>query len=282
MKINYILLPVALSFVLFVSCSQSQRNNSQNEDLQITKTEDAISISMESIIEEPIENSVAEIIEKKEVPVLCYHRIEDGRSDVYSVSPDQFASHFKILSDSGYNSILPDELYAYLKYNAVLPEKPFMITFDDSRTEHITIAAPQLEKHNFKGAFFIMTVTNNKKNFLSHDEIAQLANNGHTVGLHSWDHVMVTKYTDSTFWKQQVLDPQSKLEEMIGKPVDYWAYPNGVYNRDAAEQLDKHFKLSFILMAKRDSLYPLQTIRRMIAPSVSPERLIKSMKSNFN
>ena len=282
MKINYNLLPIALSFALFVSCSQSQSNNSQNEDRQITKTEDAISISLGSIIEEPIENSADEIIEKKEIPVLCYHRIEDGRSDVYSVSPDQFTSHLKILSDSGYNSILPDELYAYLKYNTALPDNPFMITFDDSRVEHFTIAAPELAKYNFKGAFFIMMVTNNKKNYLTRDEIAQMAKEGHSIGLHSWDHIMVTKYSDSTFWKQQVLDPQSKLEDMIGKPIEYWAYPNGVYDRDAAEQLDKHFKLSFILMAKRDSLYPLQTIRRMIAPPVSPERLIKSMKSNFN
>lgn len=93
---------------------------------------------------------------------------------------------------------------------------------------------------------------------------------------------MVTKYSDTTFWKQQVLAPQKKLEEMIDKPVEYWAYPNGVYNREAAEELDKHFKLSFILLAKRDSLYPLQTIRRMIVPSDSPERLLKRIDSTFN
>ena len=282
MKINFNLFPIALSVALLVGCSQSQKNDRQREASQVTKTENTISIGLESIIEEPLENSVVEMMQKKEVPVLCYHRIEDGRNDVYSVSPDVFTSHLKVLLDSGYNSILPDELYDYLKHNAPLPDNPFMITFDDSRKEHFTIAAPELKKHNFRGAFFIMTVTNNKKNYLTEEEIAQLANDGHTVGLHSWDHVMVTKYTDSTYWKQQVLAPQKKLEVMTGKLIEYWAYPNGVYDRQAAEELDKHFKLSFILMAKRDSLYPLQTIRRMIAPPVSPERLIKSMKRNFN
>ncbi len=273
---------IVLSLLLFVSCSQSQGDKQQKEDSQVIRTDKNISIGLESIIEEPIENSVAEIMHKKEIPVLCYHRIEAGRNDVYSVSPEVFASHLKVLSDSGYNSILPGELYDYLKYNTALPDNPFMITFDDSRAEHITIAAPELAKHKFNGAFFIMTVTNNKKNYLTRDEIAQLANEGNTVGLHSWDHVMVTKYTDSTFWKQQVLDPQKKLADMIGKPVEYWAYPNGVYDHEAARELDKHFKLSFILMSKRDSLYPLQTIRRMIAPPVSPGKLIKSMRSNFN
>ncbi|MDD4245951.1 MAG: polysaccharide deacetylase family protein [Dysgonamonadaceae bacterium] len=281
MKIYYNFLLITLSFVLFAGCTQPKQN-SEKEKSQVTKTENDISISMESIIEEPVENSVTEILQKKEIPVLCYHRIEDGRNDVYTVSPDVFASHLNVLSDSGYNAILPDELYHYLKYNAALPPNPFMITFDDSRTEHFNIAAPELEKRGFKGVFFIMTVTNNKKNYLSTGEITQLANNGHTVGLHSWDHVMVTKYTDSTFWKQQVFDPRKKLENMIEKSVDYWAYPNGVYDREAAKELDKHFKLSFILMAKRDSLYPLQTIRRMITPPVSPDRLIKLMRSNFN
>lgn len=282
MKINFNLLPITLSVSLLVGCSQSQKNDNHDEALQVTKTENTISIGLESIIEEPIENSVAEMMQKKEVPVLCYHRIEDGRNDAYSVSPDVFTSHLKVLSDSCYNSILPDELYEYLKYNAPLPDNPFMITFDDSRTEHMSIAAPELEKHNFKGVFFIMTVTNNKKNYLTEYEIAQLAKNGHTVGLHSWDHVMVTKYTDSTFWNQQVFEPQKKLKDMTGKAVEYWAYPNGVYDRQGAEELDKHFKLSFILMAKRDSLYPLQTIRRMIVPTMAPDKLIKSMRNNFN
>ena len=93
---------------------------------------------------------------------------------------------------------------------------------------------------------------------------------------------MATKYSDSTIWKKQVFDPQKKLAAMIGKPIKYWAYPNGVYNREAAAELDKHFKLSFILLAKRDSIYPLQTIRRMIVPSDSPERLLRRIDSTYN
>ena len=69
---------------------------------------------------------------------------------------------------------------------------------------------------------------------------------------------------------------------MTDKPIDYWAYPNGVYNREAAKELNKHFKLSFILLAKRDSIYPLQTIRRMIVPSDSPERLLRRIENTYN
>ncbi len=282
MKTNNNILILFSAAIILMSCTFNTSNKQDNDKANISKSLDTISIKAESIIEQKVINSASEILGKKEVPILCYHRIEDGRNDIYSVSPAIFASHLQILADSGYNSVLPNELYDYLVHNAALPDKPFMISFDDSRTEHYTIAAPELEKRNFRGAFFIMTVTNNKKNYLTNDEIAELSDRGHSIGLHSWDHVMATQYSDSTIWEKQVYAPKKKLEDMIGKPIEYWAYPNGVYNKEAAEELDKHFKMSFILLAKRDSVYPLQTIRRIIVPSDSPQRLLRRIDSTYN
>ena len=282
MKTNNNILILFSAAIILMSCTFNTSNKQDNDKANISESLDTISIKAESIIEQKVINSASEILGKKEVPILCYHRIEDGRNDIYSVSPAIFASHLQILADSGYNSVLPNELYDYLVHNAALPDKPFMISFDDSRTEHYTIAAPELEKRNFRGAFFIMTVTNNKKNYLTNDEIAELSDRGHSIGLHSWDHVMATQYSDSTIWEKQVYAPKKKLEDMIGKPIEYWAYPNGVYNKDAAEELDKHFKMSFILLAKRDSVYPLQTIRRIIVPSDSPQRLLRRIDSTYN
>ena len=282
MKTNNKLLFTFLTLLLLISCTSNTSSNQDDNKAYIIQEADTISIKAESIIEKKVVNSAEVILAKKEVPILCYHRIEDGRNDIYSVSPDVFASHLQILADSGYNAVLPDELYNYLVHDVNLPKKPFVISFDDSRTEHYTIAAPELEKRNFRGAFFIMTVTNNKKNYLSTNEIVELSDRGHSIGLHSWDHVMATKYSDSTIWEKQVYAPKKKLEDMIGRPIDYWAYPNGVYNREAAEELDKHFKLSFVLLAKRDSIYPLQTIRRMIVPSDSPEGLLRRMERTYN
>lgn len=282
MKPNNNILILFSAAIILMCCTFNTSNKQDNDKAKISESLDTITIKAESIIEQKVVNSASEILGKKEVPILCYHRIEDGRNDIYSVSPAIFASHLQILADSGYNSVLPNELYDYLVHNAALPDKPFMISFDDSRTEHYTIAAPELEKRNFRGAFFIMTVTNNKKNYLTNDEIAELSDRGHSIGLHSWDHVMATQYSDSTIWEKQVYAPKKKLEDMIGKPIEYWAYPNGVYNKEAAEELDKHFKMSFILLAKRDSVYPLQTIRRIIVPSDSPQRLLRRIDSTYN
>ena len=226
-------------------------------------------------------NTTARIYAKPEIPILCYHRIENGRKSYYSVPPATFAAHMKVLADSGYHSVLPSQLYDYLVYNKSLPAKPVMITFDDSRGQQFIFAAPAMEKYGIKGVFLTMTVTYNKKNYMTKEQIAQLAKAGHTIGLHSWDHVMVTKYKDAD-WIKQVVNPKKELEKIIGSPVEYWAYPNGVYDHKGAEELSKYFKLSFTLISKRDSVQPLQTIRRMIVPECSPQGLLKSMHRTFS
>ena len=54
----------------------------------------------------------AEIIARKQVPILCYHRIENkNTSSDYTVSIDAFKAQMKLLADSGYHTILPDQLF---------------------------------------------------------------------------------------------------------------------------------------------------------------------------
>jgi len=271
MKNKILAATTIISLVLFFGCNKSGNHAST----QNTTTTD----SVKNVVQQ--KNTSAQILEKQQIPVLCYHRITDASKGDYTVSIGTFNEHIKTLADSGYHSISPDQLYDYLVYNQTLPNKPFMITFDDSRIEHHDIAASVLEKYGFRGVFFIMTITYNKKNYMTTDQIAELAKKGHTIGLHSWDHTMATKYTTDEDWQKQVVEPQKKLAEIIGKNVDYWAYPNGVTNAKASQELSKYMKLSFILSTKRDSINPLQTVRRIIVPDMSGQALLKSMKRNF-
>lgn len=227
-------------------------------------------------------NTAAQIMAKKQVPVLCYHRIENGRADEYTVSPEAFAAQMQILKDSGYQTISGDQLHDYLLYNKELPEKPVVITFDDTRLEQFTIGKTEMEKRGFKGLYFIMTISIGKKNYMTKEQIAQLAADGHDVGLHTWDHHMVTKYTPED-WVKQIAEPQKLVAGITGKPCDYFAYPFGINDHTSGQELKKYFKLSFILSTKRDSTEPAQFVRRMIVPSGwSPQGMMKVMHSTFS
>jgi peptidoglycan/xylan/chitin deacetylase (PgdA/CDA1 family) len=234
------------------------------------------------------ESSPEQILLKPEVPVLCYHRIRNMLTSagpnmkIYSVTPAAFAQQMKVLSQNGYHTISPDQLKEYLVHNAKLPPKPILITFDDTREEHYTIAAPEMKKYGFKGVFFIMTISINRPKYMTKEQIKNLSDSGNTIGAHSWDHHMVTKYVDVD-WENQLTKPNKKLKEIIGKSIPYFAYPNGVWNSAAIPQLKKNgYQLAFILSTKRDTTEPLYTIRRIIvAGTWSTSQFLKAMQSSF-
>ena len=233
--------------------------------------------------------STAVILSKKQVPVLCYHHIRNVRASEsenmksYSVSPESFAAQMKALYDSGYQTILPAQLYEYLVFGGVLPAKPVMISFDDTDEEQFRIGAAEMNKYGFKGVFFIMTISMNRPRYMTKAQIKNLSDSGHVIGGHTWDHHMVTKYVGAD-WDTQLVKPKLQLEAITGKPVEYFAYPFGIWNPAAIPEIkSRGYKMAFILSSKRDSIEPLYTIRRMIVPGTwSTPGMIKAMRSTFN
>jgi peptidoglycan/xylan/chitin deacetylase (PgdA/CDA1 family) len=230
----------------------------------------------------------ATILARKEVPILCYHRIRDWRDSDgkagkdYIVPVQNFKEQIKMLADSGYQTILPDQLYAYLTTGAPLPPKPVMLTFDDNVLDQYTVAVPELEKHGFKGVFFIMTVTMGKPGYMSKAQIKELADAGHVIGSHTYDHHNVKKYQGQD-WVTQIEKPSKQLEEIVGQPIKYFAYPFGLWNPEAIPELqERGFSSAFILATSRDEQDPLFTIRRIIASGYWNNRtLYKSMVNSF-
>lgn len=263
--------------VIIISCNTTARKPDTVTDSTTTLVQNV----KDSVNTSFVKNTNEAIMAKRQVPVLCYHRIENGRNDDYTVSPAAFEAQMKILADSGYTSVSPGELYNYLLYNTPLPEKPVMITYDDTRLEHFTIAAPTMEKYGFKGVFFIMTIAIGKKNYMDKEQIAGLSQRGHTVGSHTWDHHMVTKYTPED-WQKQIAGANKTISDITQKPVEYFAYPFGINDLVAARELSKYYKLSFILSTHREAAAPLQMVRRMIvAHNWSPQGMLKVMRSTF-
>jgi peptidoglycan/xylan/chitin deacetylase (PgdA/CDA1 family) len=211
------------------------------------------------------------ILGRKEVPILCYHQVRDWKptdskmAKDYIIPPATLAAQLKMLHDSGYHTILPDQLYAYLTTGAALPSKPVMLTFDDTDEDQYTVAWPEMKKYNFKAVFFIMTVSLGRlPHYMSKDQVKELYTAGNVIGSHTWDHHNVKKYQGKD-WEIQIDKPTKQLEAITGSPIRYFAYPFGLWNPQAFPELRKRgFVAAFALADHRNESDPLMCIRRII------------------
>lgn len=213
----------------------------------------------------------AAILTRKQVPILCYHQIRDWRptdrqiDKDYIIPPATFKAHMKMLADSGYHTISPDQLYDYLTKGSPLPDKPIMLTFDDTDGDQYQVGRPELLKYNFRGVFFI--VFNNiakNKYYMNRPQVRQLSDEGNVIACHTLTHANFKKISGNG-WQTEVAIPTKKLELLTGKPVKYFAYPYGLWNHSNLPELGKlGFLAAFQLTDARDKEYPLMTIRRLI------------------
>lgn len=276
-------IPLFFAAFIFTGCTTKNDPVTKSPSATIAKT-------ATNVEDKPVVIAdAATIMARKEVPVLCYHQIRDWTAKDLKTARDiivpieLFKAHLKILADSGYHTILPDQLYDYLTTGAPLPEKPFMLTYDDTDDDQYTIAAAEMKKYGFKGVYFIMTVSLNRPRYMTRAQVKELSDEGNVIASHTWDHHRVPGYVTEQDWATQVEKPKKQIEEITGKPAPYFAYPYGLWNKEAIPELKKRgIKAAFILSTKRDPDEPLFTIRRMIGSGYwSAPGLYKSMLQTF-
>lgn len=205
------------------------------------------------------------------IPVLCYHQIReptaaDGAgARVYIVRPSDFAAQLDALAAGGWTPIGAEQYYRHLTTGAPLPRRPVLISLDDAARGQWPVAVPALARHRFPATFFVMTVVLDKPGWLSRRQVAALPGLGHTVAAHTWDHHPVPGYTGSD-WQTQIDAPTRELARLTGRPVRFFAYPYGEWNRAAFP----HLRAAGLLAAWQlsgeplDPVEPLLTLRRRI------------------
>jgi peptidoglycan/xylan/chitin deacetylase (PgdA/CDA1 family) len=130
--------------------------------------------------------------------------------------------------------------------------------------------------------FFVMTVSLGRPRYMSRTQVKELSDRGHAIGSHTWDHQNVKKLK-SEHWVTQVEKPKITLEEITGKPITYFAYPFGLWNKEAIPELQSRgITAAFQLSNKMDEEDPLYTIRRNIASGYwSANTLHKKMAESY-
>ena len=158
--------------------------------------------------------------EAKSVPVLVYHGVtpfpESG-----SVTIDQFKQHMFALKKAGYETVTQKDLYEFLKGTKTLPDKSFVLTFDDGRKSSFYNTDLILKALDYKAAMFIVakySVEGNHRYYLNKAEINEMRATGRwEIGAHSYNgHVTIpidsASNRNSFYGNKLWLNDENRLE----------------------------------------------------------------------
>lgn len=198
------------------------------------------------------------------VMVLNYHKVDNMHISL-SVLPEDFDAQMKYLKENNYHTISPEELYESLAGNLELPENPVLITFDDGYADNYHNAYPILKKYGFRATIFVISsFLGTEKNYFTWDQAREMAENGISIQSHTVDHKSMTDLSDDQL-RAELVESKRKIEEEIGRSVDFIAYPTGTYNLHIAQLVkDAGYKAAFTIkygnVDKGSNIYALERV----------------------
>ncbi len=171
------------------------------------------------------------------IPILMYHDV--GHSDSpWCVAPEQFEAQMKFLKEQGYASISLTELQESIEQNRAVSPKSVVITFDDGREGVYTYALPILQQYGFTATIYIVPswvegkdipAEESYSEFLTWDELQQLARAGFEIGSHSFSHKNMSTL-DAGELERELSEAENIIEQQLQRKVKHFAYPYGIYN----------------------------------------------------
>ena len=199
------------------------------------------------------------------IPVLLYHGVIEDPSwtpDDVNVRMNDFKRQMMALKAFGYETVSLDDFLSFLKGEKYLPEKSFLLTFDDGRKDSYYSADPILKALGYRAAMFVITgrsldqdeadntfhlnelelrkmaqsgrwdIESHGKN--DHDLVRILAdgNQGHFLSNKLWLKYEGRLETDEEYTERiekDLMDSKVELEEKLKVKVRAFAYPFGDY-----------------------------------------------------
>jgi peptidoglycan/xylan/chitin deacetylase (PgdA/CDA1 family) len=208
------------------------------------------------------------------VPILTFHAIEDSRS-VISFSPELFGKSMERLYLSGWRTIGLGEAAELVRGRKPLPEKSFVMTFDDGYRSVYDEALPVLSKHSMTATVFLATggprsagaderlTPLSGREMLSWREIREMKDAGIDFGAHTVSHPDLTKIETSEIEKEMTVSKKI-IEDKLGASVSSFAYPYGRYDGRSLEIARGNFACACSdelgLMTMESGLYALERV----------------------
>lgn len=169
--------------------------------------------------------------------VLLFHRVTDAIPlDELTVSPEWFGRMCRMLARN-FRVVPLAEVMRRLREGGRFPERTVAITFDDCYRDNL-FAARVLAEHGLPACFFLPTALVGTDHVFAWDrglkrmpnlswaDVDEIVRLGHDIGSHSVSHADLARVSIKEF-RYELAESKRVLEERLGRPVRWLAYPFG-------------------------------------------------------
>lgn len=167
------------------------------------------------------------------VPIVTYHYVREGVNPKdkigidLSVPPAVFEQQMSWLSTNGYQTITLDNLAAAFDKKFTMPQKPVILTFDDSNLDTYTAAYPVLQKYHLRASLLIVTDFLDTPWHMSWGQLEEMVDSGQVeVVAHTRTHPYLVKVDDKRL-VEEVAGSKAILEGRLGRKINWFGYPYG-------------------------------------------------------
>ena len=181
--------------------------------------------------------SVIAWLNRKRVPILCYHSVTDGAE---AVQPDPHKQHIPLhlfLQHLDYlkkkhNVVSLPEFQKARRERRALPDYSVVLTFDDGFEDFYKVVAPHLGRRKLPATVFVITeragdsFVSNGESFLSWAEIRELASSGIDIGSHTCSHPYLPDLSVLDVTKE-LSESQAAIRSQLDQGQISLSYPYG-------------------------------------------------------
>ncbi|MFN2583084.1 MAG: polysaccharide deacetylase family protein [Candidatus Dormibacteria bacterium] len=166
------------------------------------------------------------------VPMLYYHYIRinptarDRLGYQLSVTPQNFQMQMDWLRAAGAHTVTLAQVMSALNGGPELLSHPVVLTFDDGYADFATAATPILVRDGFVGTDFVVPGFLGTSDYMTKDQVLDVASQGMVIGAHTMHHVKLTS-VPSQVAAAEISSSKAALEQLLGVTVDDFAYPFG-------------------------------------------------------
>jgi peptidoglycan/xylan/chitin deacetylase (PgdA/CDA1 family) len=155
------------------------------------------------------------------MPALMYHDIVEAGAEDTSGFPGTDAATYKVTP-----ALFGRHLHAMCSRAA--SASPPVLTFDDGGAS-AALAADLLERHGWRGSFFVTANYIGTRGFLDAGALRQLRDRGHLVGSHSCSHPLRAGHCTRAALLDEWTRSRSILADLLGADVVSASVPGGDY-----------------------------------------------------